>query len=167
MVKRPVWATRGTGQISCVLQKVIGGGIVSCMESTTRCYPRCRSNPLQLAAWLRRKRCSTPNSMFFGQPNTILQLEPLNIEDTDLRKRAKYLQKCKDAIWRRWTKEYLRSVPERHNLKHGTKLVSPKIGDVVIIKNDERNRGKWQLGIIVQLLTGKDRIVRQAKLRAG
>jgi hypothetical protein len=80
------------------------------LESTTRCYPRCRSNPLQLAAWLRRRQCSTPNSMFFGQPNTILQLEPHNIEDTDLRKRAKYLQKCKDAIWRRWTKEYLRSL---------------------------------------------------------
>ena len=105
--------------------------------------------------------------MLFGQPNSIPQLEPYNVEDTDLRKRAKYLRKCKDAVWRRWTKEYLRALRERHNLKHETKLATLKVGDVVIIKNDERNRGKWQLGVIVQLLTGKDGIVREAKLRAG
>ena len=105
--------------------------------------------------------------MLFGQPNSIPQLEPHNVEDTDLRKRAKYLRKCKDAVWRRWTKEYLSALRERHNLKHETKLTAPKVGDVVIIKNDERNREKWQLGVIVQLLTGKDGIVRGAKLRAG
>ena len=109
----------------------------------------------------------TPNLMLFGQPNSIPQLEPHNIEDTDLRKRANYLRKCKDAVWRRWTKEYLRALRERHNLKHETKLATPKVGDVVIIKNDDRNRRKWQLGVIVQLLTGKDGIVRGAKLRAG
>ena len=45
--------------------------------------------------------------------------------------------------------------------------MTPKVGDVVIIKNDERNRGKWQLGVVVQLLTGKDGFVRGAKLRTG
>jgi nicotinic acid mononucleotide adenylyltransferase len=60
----------------------------------------------------------TLNSMLFGQSNTILQLEPHNIEDTDLRKRAKYLRRCKDAVWHRWTKEYLRALRQRHNLKH-------------------------------------------------
>ena len=51
--------------------------------------------------------------------------------------------------------------------KHGTKLVTPKVGDVVIVKNDERNRVKWHLGVIVHLLTGKDGFVRGAKLRTA
>ena len=105
--------------------------------------------------------------MLLGLANAIPQLEPHNIDNADLRKRARYLQRCKDAVWRRWTKVYLRALRERHNLKHKAKLVTPKVGDVVIIKNDERNRGKWQLGVVVQLLTGKDGLVMGAKLRAG
>ena len=105
--------------------------------------------------------------MLLGQPNTIPQLEHHNIDDGDLRKRAKYLQRCKEAVWRRWTKEYLRALRERHNLKHRTKLVTKQTGDVIIVKNGERNRGKWQLGAIVHLLTVKDGFVRGAKLRTG
>lgn len=40
-------------------------------------------------------------------------------------------------------------------------------GDVVIIKDDDRNRNKWKLGIIEDLIAGRDGIVRVAKLRAG
>ena len=41
------------------------------------------------------------------------------------------------------------------------------MGDVVIVKSEERNRGKWPLGVIVQLIIGRDGIVRGARLRAG
>ena len=40
-------------------------------------------------------------------------------------------------------------------------------GDVVIIKGKEKNRGLWKLGIVEELITGRDRVVREAKLRAG
>jgi hypothetical protein len=38
---------------------------------------------------------------------------------------------------------------------------------MVLIQNDERNRGKWNVGIVVKLIKGKDGVVRAAKLRAG
>ena len=41
------------------------------------------------------------------------------------------------------------------------------IGDVVIIKGEERDRNLWSLGIITELFKGKDRIVRAAKLNCG
>ena len=41
------------------------------------------------------------------------------------------------------------------------------IGDVVVIKGEERNRNLWRLGIINELFKGKDRIVRAAKIRCG
>ena len=41
------------------------------------------------------------------------------------------------------------------------------IGDVVIIKGEERDRNLWSLGIITELFKGKDRIVRAAKLICG
>ena len=65
-----------------------------------------------------------------------------------MRKRAKFLQKTKDAMWNRWTTEYLRALRERHRLKHGDKRSSLAVGDVVIMKSSERNRNSWPLGIV-------------------
>ena len=37
----------------------------------------------------------------------------------------------------------------------------------MLIHGDERNRGKWNIGIVERLIPGKDGIVRAVKLRAG
>ena len=85
----------------------------------------------------------TPNAMQFGQPTQIpIPEEVSGIEDSDLRKRAKYLRKCKDVMWSRWSNEYLKALRERHRVKHNTKQVTAKLGDVILIRGDERNRGK-------------------------
>ena len=60
----------------------------------------------------------TPNSQLFGPPNVLPQLEHHQLESPDLRKRAKYLKRCKDAMWRRWTDDYLRGLREQHRLTH-------------------------------------------------
>ena len=107
----------------------------------------------------------TPNSMLFMNSNTLPELQPHHIEDSDLRKRAKHLLKCKEAVWRRWTQEYLRNLRERHRSKAGNRGAVPAVGDVVIIATDERKRGRWPLGIVEELIVGKDGNVRGAKVR--
>ena len=107
----------------------------------------------------------TPSSLLHMQPNALPELEPNNIQDYDLRKRAKYLGKCKDAVLSRWTKEYLRRLRERHHLKHKCDSTHPLEGDLVIIKSDEKNRAPWKLGVVVDLITGRYGLVRGAKLR--
>eukprot|EP00112_Aurelia_sp_Birch-Aquarium-sp1_P023947 Seg734.10 transcript_id=Seg734.10/GoldUCD/mRNA.D3Y31 product="hypothetical protein" protein_id=Seg734.10/GoldUCD/D3Y31 len=77
------------------------------------------------------------------------------------------MRKCKDSLWSRWTGEYVKVLRERHNLKHDSKTPSLKEGDVVLIKGEERNRGKWSIGIITNRITGRDGVMRAAKLRAG
>ena len=52
-------------------------------------------------------------------------------------------------------------------LKQGLEVGVPAIGDVVIIKSEEKNRGKWPLGIVEELNTGNDGVVGGARLRAG
>ena len=37
----------------------------------------------------------------------------------------------------------------------------------MIIKGDEKNRSKWNIGIVVSLITRSDGVVRGARLRAG
>ena len=107
----------------------------------------------------------TPSSLLHTQPNALPVLEPHHIQDYDLRKRAKYLRKCKDAVWSRWTKEYVRGFRERHRLKHKGDSNHPAKGDVVIIKSDENNRAHWKLGVVEDLITGRDGVVEELKLR--
>ncbi|KAK3725717.1 hypothetical protein QZH41_006737, partial [Actinostola sp. cb2023] len=98
----------------------------------------------------------TTNLMIYGEHNLIPEMDADSLDDTVLRNRAKYLRRCKDVLWSRWTKEYVRSLRERHNLKHNTKELDLKIGDVVLIQSDERNRGKWNIGIVEKLIEGRD-----------
>ena len=109
----------------------------------------------------------TPNLMMFPNSNILPDLAPHHIDDADLRRRAKHLRKCKNALWKRWSSEYLRNLRERHNLKHRGKPCTLAVGDVVILKSEEKNRGKWPLGIVQELYRGRDRVVRAVKLRSG
>ena len=88
----------------------------------------------------------TPSVMLFGQPNQLAEEDPRNIEDDNLRKRAKYLRRCKEMLWLRWKNEYLKSLRERHNLNQKTKETPLTPGDVVVIKGEERNHGLWRIG---------------------
>ena len=108
----------------------------------------------------------TPNTMMFGQPNLLPEDDVDSMEDGDLRKRARYIRRCKDVLWSRWTGEYIKSLRERHNVNHKRGGLPIKEGDVVLIQSDERNRGKWKLGIVVKLIKGRDGVVRAARLRA-
>ena len=74
----------------------------------------------------------TPNSLMFHRPNHIPTPDYQDIEEINLRKTAKQIERCKDMMWKRWTNEYVRGLRERHNLKHNNKQFSWKEGDVVI-----------------------------------
>ena len=57
-------------------------------------------------------------------------------------KRKRYVHKCKEAAWKKWAHEYLAALRERHNLSHKEKRKTININDVVMMKGDEKNRGK-------------------------
>jgi hypothetical protein len=109
----------------------------------------------------------TPNVMMFGERHRVPEEDADNVSDKALRKRAKYLQSCKDRLWTRWTNEYLRGLRERHDLTHNEKPNTISEGDVMLIRGDQKNRAKWKIGIVTELITGKDGVVRGATLRAG
>ena len=107
----------------------------------------------------------TPNSLLYGQPNLVPELEPHHLEDRSLQKRARYLKRCTEADWKRWTSEYVRFLRERHTLKHSGE--ERHVGEVLLINSEDKNRGKWKTGVVTHLIKGRDGIVRAAKLRVG
>ena len=79
----------------------------------------------------------SPNTLGFAE-ETFNLAEDINMIEWDLRKRAKYVKKCKTSAWNRWKGEYLKSILERHNMgfrKESRPALA--IRDVVIIKGKE------------------------------
>ena len=106
----------------------------------------------------------TPNSLMHDEINALPNESLGSDEDSDLRKRAKYLKRCKENVWKRWRNEYLSGLWERHTLIKGKKP-EIQVGDIMMIKGEEKNRGQWK--IVGRLIAGKDEIVRGVRLRAG
>ena len=130
------------GLVKAVLNKTIGNGLLrwkELQEVLLDVEITLNNRPLSYVEDDVQMPLLTPNAMLFLNSNLLPELQPHHIETADLRKRAKHLLKCKEAIWSRWTKEYLRSLRERHRAQRGTGGDTPAIGDVVIIKTEDKN----------------------------
>ena len=109
----------------------------------------------------------TPNAMFHINPSHLPELQSHHVPNKDLRKRARYLSKCKYVLWNRWTGEYVRSLREQHRRAGGEQTSHPNIGDVVTIQDETKSRNQGKLGIVIALIKGRDGVVRGAKVRTN
>ena len=109
----------------------------------------------------------TPNSMLHLDSNHFPELQPHRLPEKDLRKRVKFLQKCKEVIWKRWTAEYVRSLRESLCQAGGNQTSHPHVGDVVIIQDDKKNRNQWKLAVVSKLIKERDGIIRGASLKTS
>ncbi|KAL9976623.1 hypothetical protein ACROYT_G013945 [Oculina patagonica] len=70
---------------------------------------------------------------------------------------------AKAHVWKRWKREYVHSLMESHRLNKETGA-TPKVGEIVLVVGDEKNRGEWKKGKVVRLVQGKDGVVRGVTL---
>ena len=109
----------------------------------------------------------TPNAMLQIDSNHLPELQLHHLPEKNLRRRAKFLLKCKEVMWKRWTAEYVRSLRESHRRAGGKQTCHPQVGDVVIIQDDKRNRNQWKLAVVKGLIKGRDGIIRAASLKTS
>ncbi|CAJ0591480.1 unnamed protein product [Cylicocyclus nassatus] len=87
-----------------------------------------------------------------------------------LKTQYRLLQTDLDYFWDIWHKEYLAALAERQATRtqksSGTKR-SPRVGDVVLIKEQDLSKSRWPLGLILQLHTSPDGNVRSARIKIG
>ena len=107
----------------------------------------------------------TPNSLLQINPTYIPEEAHHHIPENGLRKRVKFLQRCKQKIWNRWSREYVRSLRERHGQMRGKNTVHPKIGEIVIVREENQPRNKWKIVVVTRLIKGAARgaVVRTTK----
>ena len=84
-----------------------------------------------------------------------------------MKRRQQYTNKCKDAAWTRWRKEYLKALRQSHKMLHHEKEMQISLGEVVLIKAAEKHTGKWNIGLVDKLYRGKDGVIRAMGLRTS
>ena len=84
----------------------------------------------------------TPNTLIHRMNIVNLEEGSDDIDEHELKRRSRYVQKCEEKVWVRWTSEYLKAMRQQHKLKHKLHDIQLSEGDVVSIKGNEKNREK-------------------------
>lgn len=175
-LKRAPWQggifERMVGTVKRCLRKVLGNARLSFDElSTVMTEIECTVNARPLTyQYNDLEEPLTPSHLIFGRRFSPLSenIDPhVDIDEGSkdkLSKRFLYLTRKIQHFWNRWRREYLVDLREFHKMKHH-KPVNVVKDDVVLIYEDNVKRGEWKMGVIEQLIAGKDGQVRGAKVR--
>ena len=79
-------------------------------------------------------------------------------------KRVRYVDSLLNRFWERFRSEYLTSLRERETTT-SQRTPNLKIGDVVLIKENNVSRMEWPLGRVIRLITSEDEVTRGAVLQ--
>ncbi|XP_073835854.1 uncharacterized protein [Musca autumnalis] len=102
----------------------------------------------------------TPNHMLLGSSSGY---KPIVSEPVDLRLRWRQTQQFSDQFWRCWVEEYMPTLNRRG--KWFKKTEPLRVGDIVIIIDENLPRHCWPNGKIINTIIAKDGQVRQATVR--
>ena len=101
----------------------------------------------------------TPNSILWGQ--NAYTLEDTEVDMDSVAKCQRRLENVRSHAWTRWSREYVRTLMDYHRINR-TEAVVPEIGEIVLIVGEEKNRGLWMKGKVLQHVTGRDGVIRGA-----
>ena len=103
-------------------------------------------------------------------PNQLLMLNeqsrnfPGRFQKSDMyRQRWKFIQYLANQFWKRWLKEYLPELQRRS--KWCARQENIKVGDVVLLCEENTPRFLWPLGLVIQVKEGRDKLIRTVKVK--
>ena len=99
----------------------------------------------------------TPNIIMWGQDTHIV--EDIEVEENQLTKLYRRLNTARQRAWSRWQKEYVYSLLESHRINRDVSCLH-KVGEIVLIIGEEKNRGEWKEAKVLRLVKGKGNVVR-------
>ena len=110
----------------------------------------------------------TPNTFLRDNVTMTLEEDLEKIAEEDhLSKRLTHIQKCKNDLRYRWMNEYLHALQEKYKIKDGGTNVPPTIGEIVLLKDDVKDKAKWRIARITKELRGSDNFLRGYELKLG
>ena len=105
-----------------------------------------------------------PNDMLLGRASAQVPQGPFQ-ETKNPRRRVEFIQKIVDSFWRRWTRDTFPLLMPRKIWNAEKRNV--KINDFVMVADGNSVRGKWNVGRVIDVYTGKDGKVRNIKVKTS
>lgn len=106
----------------------------------------------------------TPGHFLFGEaPRVPMPIDPPELTNNSIVQLWKDAQEMKKHFWERWLKDYLPTLQKRGKWQRANQ--NYKLGQIVIIKDENLAPAHWLLGRIVELIPGSDQNVRTVKIQ--
>ena len=83
-------------------------------------------------------------------------------EDMDFSKRTEFMQRQFENLWSRLQQEFF---PQRATAMRKTGCLNFQLDDVVAVRGLNKVKGEWNLGRILELHAGRDRVARAATVK--
>ena len=96
-----------------------------------------------------------PDIILWGQD--AYTIDGSDSED-EVTKLYKHMKNKREHAWRRWKTKYLHSLLEHHRVNR-RQNACPEVGEIVLVVGNE-----WRRGKVVELVRGKDNVVRGVKI---
>ncbi|XP_055850540.1 uncharacterized protein LOC129915103 [Episyrphus balteatus] len=105
----------------------------------------------------------TPGHFLIGAPLCTLPERNLMEHNINALNKWKYLQRLKQEFWKQWSSSYL------HHLQQRPKWLNPKenlkVGDIVLVKEDNLPPSAWLLARVIELHPGADGFTRVVTIK--
>ena len=107
----------------------------------------------------------TPNHFLLGASSGEIRFGRCDAQTLNSKKHWQTAQHFADVFWRRWLKEFL---PALNELKKWCTSNEPlKIGDVILVLEENIMRNHWKKGVITRTLPGPDNEIRVVEVRTA
>ena len=135
----------GLSTLMCIVEMIVNGRPITKLSDDPR-----DAAPL------------TPNHLLLLREGP--QLPPGEFAMHDLyRRRWRQVQYLGDLFWHRWVREYLPLLQARQ--KWFRKRRDIRVGDLVLVKQENTPRHQWPLGLVTRTYTASDGHVRSVQVR--
>ena len=130
----------------------------------TEVESRINSHPLTAASgYINDLEPNTPNQLLIGKSSPNYRPCVSQEQDISLRKKWKAVQAATEMFSKRWLKEYLPTLTERK--KWQVENRNFKIGELVLISDENMHRSDWPLARIIEVRPSRDEIERVVKVK--
>lgn len=105
----------------------------------------------------------TPGHFLIGEPLTIIPQQDVFQSNPNDLTRWQLTHQMVQRVWKRWSSEYLHTLQQRY--KWQTTQENLRIGDMVLVIEDNLPPAKWSIGRITEVHPGNDGHVRVVTVR--
>jgi len=108
----------------------------------------------------------TPNHFLHGRaqvdkpPGVSVEERALGLKD-----HYKFVQRLAGEVWEEWIRHYMPTLMARHKWQHLQRNL--KVGDVVLLVDQNQPRNRWLMGRIGDVIKGRDGLVRRVVVKTN